>query len=235
MTASSLPWRKKMKILDRTANFVVAALKSYGPSSVKKLLWDNEFSGTKWDFIDNTAGDCVYLNLEKYAKNGSILDLGCGPGNTANELSATAYESYVGVDISEAALAKARKRTAESGREGRNAFLRGDFINFQPSQNFDVILFRESIYHVPMGRIKETLDHYANYLKQNGVFIVRMGISDNDSGGTEKPRPAAMVRIMETEFDVVEKRQYPGVSRPTVLVLRPKLQSKTVLTSKVSE
>jgi len=211
-----------MNIVDLTANFVVAALKSYGPSGLKKILWDKEFSGTKWDFIDNTVGDCVYPNLEKYAKNGSILDLGCGPGNTANELAATAYESYIGVDISEAALEKARKRTMANGRESKNAFFRGDFIKYEPNQKFNVILFRESMYHVPMGKIKDTLDHYARFLRNDGVFIVRMGTSDSISGGKDKPRPAAMVRIMENEFDVVEKRIYKGVSRPTVLVLRPR-------------
>lgn len=211
-----------MSIVDRTTNFVVAALKSYGPSGLKKVLWDLEFSGTKWNFIDNTVGDCVYVNLEKYAKNGSILDLGCGPGNTANELAATAYESYVGVDISKAALKKARKRTLEAGRDKKNIFFWGDFIRFEPNQKFDVILFRESMYHVPMGKIKETLDHYSKYLKNDGVFIVRMGISDAEHGGEEKPRPAAMVRIMETEFDVVEKKQYAGAGRPIVLILRSK-------------
>jgi SAM-dependent methyltransferase len=211
-----------MKLLDRGANFFVAALKSYGPSGLKKLLWDKEFSGSKWDFIDNTIGDCVYPNLEKYAKNGSILDLGCGPGNTANELAATAYGNYVGVDISEAALEKARRRTIENGRADKNVFVQGDFIKHEPNQKFDVILFRESMYHVPMAKIKDTLNHYAKYLKGDGVFIVRMGISDSNNVGKDKPRPKAMVQIMENEFDVVEKRTYEGVSRPTVLVLRPR-------------
>jgi hypothetical protein len=31
-----------------------------------------------------------------------------------------------------------------------------------------------------------------------------------------------MVQLMEREFDVVEKQRYNHVSRPTVLVLRPK-------------
>jgi len=177
-------------------------------------------AGTKWDFIDNTLGDCVYRNLEKYAKNGSILDLGCGPGNTANELSAAAYESYVGVDISDSALDKARKRTIENGRAKKNVFVQGDFISYEPNKKFDVILFRESMYHVPMAKIKDTLQHYAKYLEDEGVFIVRMGTSDSENGGKDKPRPSAMIRIMENEFEVVEKCVYEGVSRPTVLVLR---------------
>lgn len=211
-----------MGIADRSVNFVVAALKSYGPSGLKKYFWDKEFSGTKWDFIDHTEGDCVYASLEKYARNGSILDLGCGPGNTANEVAFNSYEHYVGVDISEAALEKGRKRTLDSGRSAKNTFIQGDFINYEPIQKFDVILFRESMYHVPMGKIKATVDRLSNYLKEDGVFIVRMFTGDDWEGGkTNKPRPLAMIKILETEFDVVEKQAYDRRGGPNVLVLRP--------------
>jgi SAM-dependent methyltransferase len=197
-------------------------LKSYGPSKIKKMLWDKEFSQGQWNFIDNTEGDCVYENLEKYARTGSILDLGCGPGNTANELANGAYHSYVGVDISEAALEKARKRTIVNGRAEKNTFVQGDFVNYEPIEKFDVILFRESMYHVPMGKIKHTLDRLSAYLKEGGVFIVRMYTGDAESGGKDKPRPTAMIQIMETEFEVVEKRRYEGERHPHVLVLRPR-------------
>jgi SAM-dependent methyltransferase len=211
-----------VNIAERTANFVVAFLKSYGPSSLKKYFWDKEFSGTKWDFIDYTEGDCVYECLEKYAKNGNILDLGCGPGNTANEMAASVYQSYVGVDISEAALAKARKRTIENGRVNKNSFVIEDFVDYEPIEKFDIILFRESMYHVPMGKIKGTLDRLSNYLKPGGVFVVRMYTADKDTGGKQKPRPMAMIHIMTTEFEVVEKNEYEGERRPYVLVLRPR-------------
>src|SRR5271168_4738318 len=109
-----------MYIVDRTLRFARGFMMSYGPSDIKKRLWDKEFSGTKWDFINITVGDCVYPYLEKYAQNGNILDLGCGPGNTANELAENVYKTYMGVDISEAALAKAVKRTEKNGRAHKN-------------------------------------------------------------------------------------------------------------------
>lgn len=205
-----------MNITGRSIQFMSGFLKSYGPSNIKKLLWDKEFSGGKWNFIDNTLGDCVYPHLEKHLHNGSILDLGCGPGNTANELAATSYRTYVGVDVSEAALDKARSRTKENGREHQNTFVKEDFLKYLPAQRFDVILFRESMYHVPMGKIKTILDQYAKYLKEGGVFVVRL------QGETTKHRPKAMLSIIESEFDIIEKSQYGDECETTVLVFRPR-------------
>jgi len=212
-----------MYIGQRALSFMQGFLKSYGPSHIKKVLWDREFSGTKWDFIDDTAGDCVYQFLEKYARNGSILDLGCGPGNTANELAENAYQSYVGVDISQAALDKATKRTKKNGREGKNTFARSDFLGFMPSHKFDVILFRESMYHVPFGQVKLMLDRYSAYLKDDAVFIVRMYKSDSKTG-VVKNRVKAKMELIEREFEVLEKSEF-GESKATVIVFRPRHQS----------
>ena len=59
-----------MYIIERTARFVRGFLLSYGPSDIKKRIWDQEFSGSKWNFIDNTSGDCVYPFLEKTCRTG---------------------------------------------------------------------------------------------------------------------------------------------------------------------
>src|SRR5579862_5856065 len=134
---------RTMYIARRAIVFVEGFLASYAPSFVKKRLWDRDFAGGKWDFIDDTAGDCVYAHLEKHTKGGDILDLGCGPGNTANELAADAYRHYIGVDISEVALEKARKRTRQEGREGKNSFVCSDFLGYAPAQDFDVLESRQ--------------------------------------------------------------------------------------------
>ena len=209
-----------MYIVRRTKVFIEGFLASYGPSSIKKLLWERDFSGGKWDFIDDTAGDCVYLHLEKYARNGNILDLGCGPGNTANELKLTKYRSYVGVDISEVALAKAVRRTEENGRPAKNSFVCSDFLSYMPKQDFDVILFRESMYHVPYGRVLELLAKYSKHLKSKGVFIVRLYLGDNRLGKI-KFRVKRKIDLIKRHFDIVEECQYDQPGTPTVLVFRP--------------
>jgi len=206
-----------MYIVDRSVRFTRGFLLSYGPTPIKTFFWNREFSNGKWNFLDNTAGDCVYPHLERIAANRSILDLGCGPGNTANEL-APVYRQYAGIDISEQALAKARRRTNENGRSHINSFARGDFLSYVPSQQFDVILFREAIYHVPLGKVRKTLDRFAQYLTDDGVFIVRLYVLEK---GKMKQRPAAMISVIERAFDVVEKNHYPE-SGATVIVFRPK-------------
>jgi 2-polyprenyl-3-methyl-5-hydroxy-6-metoxy-1,4-benzoquinol methylase len=212
-----------VNLAQRILRFGQSALKSYGPSGLKRILWDSEYSTRKWDFADNTGSDCVYSHLEKHAATGSILDLGCGTGNTSNELATAAYQSYLGVDISEICLNKARKRSQETGRAAKNQFVCGDFLRFCTPERFDVILFRESLYHVPIDKITSTLNRYAINLKANGVFVVRIKTLD-DKDGTLKPRPIAMLRVLEKEFDVIENRHYKGFGA-TVVVFRPKLVS----------
>jgi cyclopropane fatty-acyl-phospholipid synthase-like methyltransferase len=157
--------------------------------------------------------------VDRFAANKSVLDLGCGPGNTANEM-APGYQKYLGVDISEEALAKGRRRTKANGRDAVNSFERGDFLSYVPPQKFDVILFREAMYHVPLGKVKETLDRYSKYLKDGGVFIVRMYTIDSKTRQS-KNRPIAMLSVMEKEFDVIEKSHYEGPGA-TVIVFRPR-------------
>jgi len=210
-----------MYIARRALVFVEGFLASYAPSFVKRRLWDRDFSVGKWDFIDNTVGDCVYPHLEKHARGGDILDLGCGPGNTANELAIGAYREYIGVDISAVALEKARKRTQESGRAEKNSFSRSDFLGYAPTQDFDVVLFRESLYHVPYGQVLAILQKYSKHLKKSGVFIVRLYAGDIQRGKI-KYRVKRKLDLIKREFEIVESCQYDQPGAPTVVVFRPR-------------
>lgn len=186
-----------MYITEKTRNVMRRLLQDYGTSRMKRSLWNAEFLGGRWDCLDTTPGDCVYPYVAKYAFNGSVLDLGCGSGSTANELALTSYRDYTGIDISDVAIDKAKRRTESNGRADRSRFVQGDFFSYVPTVRYKVILFRDSIYYVPCGKVKVMLARYAKHLEEDGVFVIRLW------AGGDKDRP--IVEIIESNFEVVEK------------------------------
>jgi SAM-dependent methyltransferase len=174
-----------------------AAIQAYGTGKVKQSLWDQEFARGRWACLESTSEDVVYEPISKYAAQGSILDLGCGSGNTGNELDPGAYLKYTGVDISEVALEKARARSRESHRDDRNEYVQSDISRYVPTGRYDVILFRDSIYYIPRRRILSMLRNYSKHLTERGVFVVR--IFDIHE------KHADIIAMIEHSFEVVER------------------------------
>jgi len=196
------------KIRTKARNFIRGRVQKWGPAWLKQKQWDQEFADGRWDFIENTSGDLIYQYLEKYCQKGSLLDLGCGSGNTGCELAADAYETYVGVDISEVALNKARQRSGELQRNGRNQYFRSDIATYVPNQAYNVILFRESIYYIPEPKITGLLERYSRHLKPGGVLIVRWH---------EKKAGEKIIHLIESAFKIVEKH-IPAADGPVFVV-----------------
>jgi spermidine synthase len=96
------------------------------------------------------------------------------------------------------AIAKAISRTQETGREQKADFFQFDFSSFLPNEQYDVILFRDSIYYVPTAKIGAMLERYSRYLNEGGVFIVRLW-----GGGGSKEK--TILDIIERNFEIVEK------------------------------
>ena len=142
-----------MKLAQQARSRARALLQIYGTRRMKEALWDADFAAGKWACLDETPGDVVYSLIDKWAHGGSILDLGCGSGNTANELRPGAFRKYIGVDISSIALEKAKARSASTGRSEKVHFVHSDISTYVPTEEFNVILFRESIYYIAGNRI----------------------------------------------------------------------------------
>lgn len=186
-------------------------LQTHGSSRTKQRLWDEEFANGRWDCLDSTANDCVYSRIERWANGGSILDLGCGSGSTANELDSNAFREYIGVDISEVALSKAQQRTAENGRGSKCQFLQGDVVSYEPARKFNVILFRDSIYYIKRPQVKAALNRYGRWLTEGGVFVVRIW---NSLGKLRE-----FADVIEDNFDVLDEYKHEETGT-VVLVFR---------------
>jgi SAM-dependent methyltransferase len=210
-----------MNLAQKAHNVIRGLLQAYGTTSLKRRLWDAEFREGRWSCLDASPHDCVYACIEKWAQGGSILDLGCGTGNTASELPADAYRDYTGVDVSGVAIDKARKRTAENGRASKSNFFKADVSSYVPSQQYDVILFRESLYYFPPGKIRSLLSRYAKFVKPGGAFIVRLF----DLGGKRRD----ILEMIESKFDVAEKHIH-AESGVSIIIFRPPA-SRPVTTS----
>lgn len=178
---------------------------------MKRSLWNSEFARGRWNDLARTHGDCIYLYLEKYTNGGSVLDLGCGSGSTGAEIAETAYTHYTGVDISDVAIEMANGRAEQDARSAKNQYFQSDIVTYQPTQQFDVILFRESIYYVAGEPLQGTLTRYAQFLKPDGVFIVRLW--------TGSGRYAGIVDFLEANYQIVEKHASES-SGPVILVFR---------------
>ena len=184
-------------------------LKKWGKPSMAKAIWDEEFASGQWEFLEDTSHDVIYQYLEKYVNNGSILDLGCGSGNTGNELAVSRYSRYSGVDISEVAIQKALVRTIKNGRQEKNQYFCNDISSFSPKMRYDIILFRESLFYIPQTRIKSVLDRYSGFLTEGGVFIVRI---------FDRNKYKRILQLIETNYQILEVA--PAGDSDIILVFR---------------
>jgi len=196
--------------LQKVRNVIRGLVQGYGTANTKKRLWDKEFASGKWNCLEHMDGDCLYPYIEKYANGGSILDLGCGPGATGNELNFESYSSYTGVDISEVALEKARESTDENYRSAKNEYIQADITRYLTTRTYDVIVFGDSIYYIPEWMIGVVLRRYTRNLNAGGVFVMRL-----------KGEYPGILAIVEDMFSVIEK-QFPFGPEICILAFRPR-------------
>jgi 2-polyprenyl-3-methyl-5-hydroxy-6-metoxy-1,4-benzoquinol methylase len=170
--------------------------KKWGSFSTKKALWDAEFASGKWDFLEHSMDERLYYYLEKYSNNGDILDLGCGAGNTGNEIADSKYRRYIGVDVSEIAIRQAVDRSLKNHRQHKNEYICDDLFSFEPTGTYQVILFRESLFYLPTSRISGVLEGYSKHLNESGVFVVSM---------YKSAKRRSLIRLIENRYQIVDR------------------------------
>jgi len=131
-------------MLPRRIRMAVSALKPYRAYHVPSY-GDFDEAGP-WGFLRRLDAvpqrGVIAGYLQHLAPSGRILDVGCGEGLVLGHLGPCV--DYVGVDLSEDAIARAR---SAFGARPSTAFHVADASAFEPAGHFDIIVFNESLYY----------------------------------------------------------------------------------------
>ena len=197
-----------------------AALKRWGPRRIRQSVWDVEYRSGQWQYlnphVNDSERDPIYEVIERRSSGASILDLGCGTGSTAFELTPT-YGNYLGIDISPIAIQTAADALErDSVRSSRTSFCAADILSFKSQGQFDIILFRECLCYFSVHENVGMLTRYGLNLASNGVFIVRLH---------DRERYRRIVGMIRQVFTVIES-VVPEQSSAIILVFRPSAQAR---------
>jgi len=178
--------------LDGVITSSLAQAKDYAAEIHSAEEWDNEYARGRWDYLGNVSelarfsivvGSCAF-----WKPNGSILEIGCGPGILMRRLRLVGYANYFGVDLSKKAIERTKVDQNVNTR-----FAVASAETFEPSEKYDVIIFNEMMYF--LADPKGTLLRYAKHLHKGGILIVSMFRAD---------RSLPMWRLLEGTVPVLD-------------------------------
>jgi ubiquinone/menaquinone biosynthesis C-methylase UbiE len=148
-----------------------------------------------------------------------VLDLGCGPGPVSAHLAGLELR-IVGVDLSPAMLARARRETGEPALAC--ADLR--HLPFPPAA-FEGVVAYYSLQHVPRARLGSALTEARRVLRPGGLLVLAMHLGDGDVvmeeflghavapvGGALYAEDALRAALERAAFEIVTSRRRHGLA-----------------------
>jgi SAM-dependent methyltransferase len=173
-----------------------------GDAPFDKAQWEEQFAGGRWDYL--AAEEPRYRSLAalvaRHRPAARVLDVGCGAGPLVPALRAAGISGYVGIDISEQAIAAAARFA-----DGETRFAAVDGESFRTAEAFDAVIFNESLYYFedPLAGVA----HFARFLRPS---------SASEAGGSfflsmfSSRRSLAILREVERRSQVLERRTVNG-------------------------
>jgi 2-polyprenyl-3-methyl-5-hydroxy-6-metoxy-1,4-benzoquinol methylase len=138
----------------------------------RKRDWDVEYGNDSWNYLENACELVRYSAVigyyTHYWQGGTVLDVGCGVGVLQRRLRFAGYGHYVGIDLSERAIAQAQMLANDASTEFRCA----DAEVYTPQDPLDVIIFNEVLYY--FAKPINVIQRLMSTLKPEGGCIVSM-------------------------------------------------------------
>lgn len=150
--------------------------------------------------------------LARLDEGSTVLELGCGPGTDAAELSAG--RRYLGVDLSRVQLSIAQQRVPHA------TFVLGDFTSmaFRPA-SFDGVVAFYAFNHVPRDAVAPTFERVFGWLRPGGRLMTTLLMIEAEDrveewlgvpmffGGVTPPSSDRLLRETGFQLEVSEIRE----------------------------
>lgn len=130
----------------------------------KKDYWNPELYDNNHSFVSDYGSSLI--ELLKPGSNETILDLGCGTGDLANQISKHS-PNVVGIDKSYQMINQARKKYPHI------PFAVKDITHFDSLQSFDAVFSNATIHWIKQP--EKALENIYKYLKPGGRFVAEFG------------------------------------------------------------
>lgn len=146
--------------------------------------------------------------------NGSVLDLGTGPGTQAIALAERGFQ-VMATDLSEAAIHQAAAKANQKGLQ--ISFQQDDILNSRLEQSFDFILDRGCFHVLPPQSYGTYVQTVANLLKPKCyLFLKCFSQEETREQVPYRLTPEEIQQIFKERFDLVSAQQtvYHGTLDP---------------------
>ena len=163
--------------------------------------WNQQYKAGKW--TRETRSPFTVTLVSELCRGGRLVEFGCGEGELACLLPAGAYSEYQGVDVSDVAVERARRRVKEAGLT-QCQFTQGEMTSWSGASGVSVILLEECLYYLKPPQIPPFLTRCAQSLSQNGRIIVIVHSAQKHAATLEATRRSCHV----VEEKIVDSRVY---------------------------
>jgi SAM-dependent methyltransferase len=123
--------------------------------------------------VEGNPAEALVRDLDSRLRDGSdVLELGCGNGRPGAAILAARHR-YIGVDISDAQLDRARQLVPQG------QFVRADYtqLELEPA-SLDAVAAILTLTHVPRREHAPLFARVAAWLRPGGLFLASLGVRD---------------------------------------------------------
>ncbi len=136
-----------------------------------RLSWDMQFEAGWWGYIRGPRSEYIIRKVTELCNGGHLVEFGCGEGTLPLALPRDSFSQYIGYDISEVAVGRARARAREAGLMYCH-FEQCDMAKWKGTSGVSLVVAEECLYYLT-PRIAETfLRHCCESLLPGGSILV---------------------------------------------------------------